>query len=114
MENQYEKNKKKLPIVFAVIPIILSIIDIAAVICLFYNSVFFDLSAGSIFAGLFSFLGIFVLPSISIVFEVIGLILSIRRKIKPLKIVFPIEIVMTVFSGAFAVFFLMFLRLIVF
>ncbi len=93
-----EKTKNKarigLPIIFAIIPVVLYIVEISMIVI----SAILSFGGSSFFPALLSVLGVFFVPITSFIFEIIGFIVAIRRKLKPFIIIYIIEIVLTILS----------------
>lgn len=97
MDEKNNKAKKRLPIIFAVIPFVFFLIELSLIVYSFVSQIV-NWSASTIITGLLSILGMFFVPVTSLIFEIIGLILSIKRKLKNFIIIYTIEMVLTILS----------------
>lgn len=91
-----KKNKAKigLPIIFAIIPFVLFLAEILMIVF----SAILSFGGSSFFPALLSVIGVFLVPINSFVFEIIGFIVSIRRKLKLFIVLYIVEIVLTILS----------------
>lgn len=96
MDGNKKKVKSGLPLIFAIIPVVLFFVEIVMIVFSAISTLV-DWDA-SIIPGLLSIVGIFLVPITSFVFEIIGLIVSIRRKLKLFIIIYIVEIVLTILS----------------
>lgn len=96
MDEKNNKIKMRLPIIFAVVPLVLFLIEILLIV---FSAVYglFNWEA-SIIPGLLAIIGMFFTPITSFVFEIIGFIVSIKRKLKLFIIIYIIEIALTIVS----------------
>ena len=103
--NEPKKRNKglRLPVTLAVIPAVLTVLEIAGILITNSGGAAKNVP-GLYFIGVTSVLGLFALPF----FEVIGLIVSVRRKKKALIIITAAEIVITVLAAVCSVLFLVF------
>lgn len=107
--NEPKKRNKglRLPVTLAVIPAVLTVLEIAGILITNSGGAAKNVP-GLYFIGVTSVLGLFALPFFCLFFEVIGLIVSVRRKKKALIIITAAEIVITVLAAVCSVLFLVF------
>lgn len=99
-----EKDKKILPIIMAVIPAVLLILELIGLFFTANSEASASHFPGIFFVQFFSIIGIVILPFLSLVFEIIGLIFAVRWKQKPLIVIIAIELGWTVISVIFTFF----------
>lgn len=100
MDNQNEKSSKKLPVVFCILPVVLFFIGFAILVFTLILGIRTDWKNSYIGIFLLSFVGTMLLLIVSIVFEIIGLVKSIKFKSKSFIIILSIEMALTTIFGA--------------
>lgn len=107
MDNSVQKKKNiKLPVVMAVIPAVLTVLEWAGLLLLSFAGNGGRNIPGYFAVGILSILGFFALPFFCLIFEIIGLVSAIRRKSRVMIIILAIELVITVLASVCAVMFL--------
>lgn len=87
----------KLPVVMAVIPVVLFILNILGLILMSLGYRTNDHQEFVfVIAGIFSLIGVFVQPFISLILEIIGLAVAAKRKNKAITVILVIELFLTV------------------
>ena len=93
----------KLPVVMAVIPVVLFILNVLGLMLLSLSGRTNDYQEFVlVLAGIISLVGVFVQPIISLILEIIGLTAAVKRKEKALTVILVIEMVLTVIIGIVA------------
>lgn len=92
----------------AIIPAVLTVLEWAGILLTTFGGKLERTLPGFFAVGLISILGIFALPFFCLVFEIIGLVASIRQKNKAMIIILAAELVITVLAAVCAVLFLTF------
>lgn len=90
----------KLPVVMAVIPVVFFIFNIVGLILMTLAGRTNDHQEFVlVLVGIVSLIGAFVLPFVSIILEIIGLVAAAKRRQKAIKIILIIELVLTVIAA---------------
>ena len=101
MNSQTQKPRRAtLPVVMAVIPEAFFVFNIVGIILMALAGRTNDhQEAVLVLVGIVSLIGVFVLPFISLIFEIIGLVAASKRRLTALKVILIIELVITVIAG---------------
>ena len=100
MDNQKEKSSKKLPVLFCILPVVFFFIGFAILVFTLILGIRTDWKNSYMGIFLLSFVGTMLLLIVSIVFEIIGLVKSIKFKSKSFIIILSIEMALTAVFGA--------------
>ena len=100
MDNRKEKSSKKLPVLFCILPVVFFFIGFAILVFTLILGIRTDWKNSYMGIFLLSFVGTMLLLIVSIVFEIIGLVKSIKFKSKSFIIILSIEMALTAVFGA--------------
>lgn len=100
MNNQNEKSSKKLPVLFCILPVVFFFIGFAILVFSLILGIRTDWKNSYIGIFLLSFVGTMLLLIVSIVFEIIGLVKSIKFKSKSFITILSVEMALTTIFGA--------------